>query len=405
VLEYFQHLFYCLNNSYSSLSIINNLRLKYFIIYLLILIGCSSPSKKSELDDSSAKIVSQQLSIDYASAFDVEYSRGYKIVTIKKPWQGSTDPIIYLLRHKETLTDPEIEKLGKTIIIPIEKIVCNSTSQIVLLEKLELLDRLKGFPQTQYIYSSDILARVKDGNILEVGVEAKLNIESILGLDPDAMMAFNTGKENRQLSRLEELGIPIIINADYMETSAMGKAEWLKFVSAFFDKEELANAYFDNLVTRYESLKAKVNGLLPISVFSGTLYGGTWYMPGGQNYGALLFSESGGDYLWSDDPNVGWLNIPFESVYEKAHSADVWIGASNFKNLAELADADSRYADFRAYKNKRVYAYTNRVNSVGANDYFESGTINPDLILADHIKILHPELLPDYELYYYKRLE
>lgn len=379
--------------------------MKYFNIYLLLLIGCSAPSEKNKLDDSSKDNVSQQLSIDYASAFDVEYRGEYKIITIKKPWQGSTDPIIYVLRHRETLPNAEVEKLGKTIIIPIEKIVCNSTSQIALLEKLELLDKLKGFPQTQYIYSSDILARVKDGSILEVGVEAKLNIESILGLDPDALMAFNTGKENRQLSKLEELGIPIIINADYMETSVLGKAEWLKFVSVFFDKEELANAYFDDLVSRYELLKAKVSGSTPISAFSGTLYGGTWYLPGGQNYGSLLLSESGGDYLWSEDASVGWLNVPFESVYEKAHSADIWIGASNFKNLEEMADADSRYADFKAFKNRRVYSYTNRVNSIGANDYFESGTINPDLILADHIKILHPELLPDYELYYYKRLE
>lgn len=372
---------------------------------MLTLISCLSTSKKIKLDDSSTINASQQLSIDYASAFEVEYRGVYKIVTIKTPWQGSIDPITYILRHKKSMPDPAIEKLGKTIIIPIEKVVCNSTSQIVLLEKLELLDKLKGFPQTQYIYSPDILDRVKDGRILEVGVEAKLNIESILGLNPDAMMAFNTGKENRQLSRLEELGIPVVINADYMETSALGKAEWIKFMSVFYDKEELAKTYFNDLVTRYESLKAKVKGLAPVSVFSGTLYGGTWYMPGGQNYGALLLSESGGDYLWSDDTNTGWLNIPFESVYERAHAANKWIGASNFKNLEALAEADSRYADFEAFKNKSVYSYLNRVNEVGANDYFESGTINPDLILADHIKILHPELLPDYELYYYKRLE
>ena len=197
----------------------------------------------------------------------------------------------------------------------------------------------------------------------------------------------------------------MVINADYMENSAIGKAEWLKFVSVFFDKEELANTYFDDLVIRYKFLQAKVTKVSTISVFSGTLYGGTWYMPGGKNYGALLFSESGGDYVWSDYTSVGWLNIPFESVYEKAHSTDVWIGASSFQSLDELEDADSRYADFKAFKNKKVYSYINRVNEVGANDYFESGTINPDLILADLIKILHPELLPDYELYYYKRLQ
>lgn len=379
--------------------------MKYYIFFFVILISCSSPSGKTKLEEIPADVIGQRLSVDYASAFDIEYRGEYKIVTVKTPWQGSTNPIIYILRHKGTSPDAEIEKLGKTIIIPIEKAVCNSTSQIVLLEKLDVIDKLKGFPQTKYIHSPNILGRVKDGRILEVGVEAKLNIESILGLDPDIMMAFNTGKENRQLTRLEELGVPVVVNADYMETSAMGKAEWLKFVSVFFDKEDLANAYFNDLVDRYELLKGKVNRVKPVSVFSGTLYGGSWYMPGGKNYGALLFAESGGDYLWSDDTNVGWLNIPFESVYDKANSAEVWIGASNFKSLEQLAEADSRYADFKAFKNKKVYSYVKRVNDIGANDYFESGTINPDLILADHIKILHPELLPEYELYYYKRLE
>ena len=380
--------------------------MRYFLLFLLLIIaGCSSPSEKTKSIDSSVDIKSQKLSIDFASTFDIEYRGKYKIVTIETPWKGSTDPIIYVLKHNNTIADPEIEKLGKNIIIPIEKVVCNSTSQIVLLEKLGLLDKLKGFPQTRYINSPEILDRVADGRIMEVGVEAQLNIESILGLNPDVVMAFNTGKENRQLARLEELGIPVVINADYMENSAIGKAEWLKFVSVFFDKEELANTYFDDLVIRYKFLQAKVTKVSPISVFSGTLYGGTWYMPGGKNYGALLFSESGGDYVWSDDTSVGWLNIPFESVYEKAHSTDVWIGASSFQSLDELEDADSRYADFKAFKNKKVYSYINRVNEVGANDYFESGTINPDLILADLIKILHPELLPDYELYYYKRLQ
>ncbi len=78
---------------------------------------------------------------------------------------------------------------------------------------------------------------------------------------------------------------------------------------------------------------------------------------------------------------------------------------ADFKSLDQMKDVDARYADFKAFKNKKVYTYTARVNEAGANDYFESGNVKPDLILADHIKILHPKLLPNYKLYYYKKLE
>ena len=97
--------------------------------------------------------------------------------------------------------------------------------------------------------------------------------------------------------------------------------------------------------------------------------------------------------------------MDFEAVYSRAANADIWIGAADFKTLNELARADARYRDFKAYQNGQVFAYNARVNQYGANDYFESGVAKPDLLLKDHIKMIHPELLPDYQLYYYRQLE
>ncbi len=349
---------------------------------------------------------SARVKIEYASAFDVAYKEGYKIVTIKTPWQGSTSPIRYVLRHESTPTNPAIDSLGQEIIIPLKKVVCNSTSQVVLLETLGVIDCLKGFPQTQYIYSPDVLQKVESGNIQEVGAEAQMNLETILALSPDVVMAFNMGRENRQLNKLEELGVPVVINADYMEKTILGRAEWLKFMSVFFDKEAEATVFFDRVVQRYDSLKSLASrASVHPAVFSGTLYGGSWYMPGGQNYGSKLIQDAGGQYLWSKDNSTGWLNLDFEVVYEKAYTADKWIGVGGFQSLSELRDADERYGGFDAFRQGQVYSYTHRVNSAGANDYFESGIVRPDIILADHIKMIHPDLMPDYELFYYKQLE
>lgn len=377
------------------------------MLICLLAIGCAGVNKNEKLQRGAMEGArgDKTISIDYASAFSIDYREGYKIVTVGTPWQGSNDSIRYVLRHQQTPKNEEIAAMGQEIIIPVDKIVCNSTSQIVLLEALGAIDKLKGFPQTQYIYSPDIVDRVKGGHIKEVGVEAKMNIESILEIDPDMVMAFNTGREDRQINKLKELGVPVVINADYMEKSMLGRAEWLKFMSVFLDKEEEATAYFEQVEAQYDSLVNLVSGIDKVDVFSGSLYGGSWYMPGGRNYGALILSSAGGHYLWSDNDNTGWLNVAFEVVYEKARSADIWIGVGSFESLDALRDADSRYAEFKAFRDKRVYSYVNRVNDLGANDYFESGIIRPDLILADHIKMLHPELMPGYELYYYKQLE
>ena len=374
---------------------------------LIALIGCNSTKEKIKNKDQNSriKLINEQVSVEYATAFDIEYGDGYKLVTLKTPWQGSSSSLKYVLRHKENSLADSIKNLGKEIIIPIERLVCNSTSQIVFLEKLDLVDRLKGFPQTQYIYSPQIIEKVKSGSITDVGIEAKMNIEGILAIEPDVVMAFNTGNEDRQLNKLEELGVPVVINADYLETSALGRAEWIKFMSVFFDKEKEANFYFENTVFKYDSLASLVDDVNEVTVFSGSLYGGSWFMPAAKNYGALLIANAGGEYLWQNDNDTGWLNLDFEVVYEKAHSTDVWIGVGGFESLSQLKEADPRYADFKAFKNKRIYSYVNRVNEAGANDYFESGVFQADVVLADHIKMIHPELLPDYKLYYYKRLE
>ena len=109
--------------------------------------------------------------------------------------------------------------------------------------------------------------------------------------------------------------------------------------------------------------------------------------------------------MFENQRGSGWLNLDFEIVFSKGWDADFWIGVANFSSLEEMKGMDERYAGFEAFKNKNVFTYTARVNENGANDYFESGQMNPDRLLADHIKILHPQSLPDYELYYYKKLK
>lgn len=371
-----------------------------FFLCLALCVACTS-KQTSEI------IVDQPTNSDisYANRFDVQYQDGIKLITIDKPWQGSKESLRYLLYTDSIpsnyINDASLIKI-KT---PVRTIISNLTTQLALMEELEVTDRLIGFAQTQFIYSTKILNRVKNGTVVEVGPDGSLDIESILDLNPDIVLAFSSGTENRQLQKLEELGVNVVMNAGYMETSLLGRYEWIKFLGHLTGTEDKAAAIFDRKVEIYDSLKQLVQNKDQPTVITGTLYGGTWFMPAGENYGANIVSTAGGDYLWKEDRNSGWLSLDFESVFEKGYNADYWIGVSSYTSLDQLRQADERYAEFESFQNGNVYSYMARVNDAGANDYFESGNVNPDKLLADHIKILHPELLPNYELYYYMKLE
>jgi iron complex transport system substrate-binding protein len=138
---------------------------------------------------------------------------------------------------------------------------------------------------------------------------------------------------------------------------------------------------------------------------SGVVYGDAWFMPGGRNYAATLLGDAGCNYLWGDTESNGFLQISFESVFAKAKDADLWIGVASFKSLKEIEESDKRYALFKPFKEKKVFSYNARQGAKGGSEFLELGYLRSDLILKDLVKIAHPELLPEYQLYFHMKLE
>ena len=141
------------------------------------------------------------------------------------------------------------------------------------------------------------------------------------------------------------------------------------------------------------------------TVFTGSDYQGTWSMPGGNSFAAAFLKDAGADYLWADDTSTGSLPLAFEAVFEKAQSAEYWVNVGYFFTLNDLLAADARYADFAVYQSGNIWNNDAITSATGGNDYYESAVAHPELVLADLIKIFHPELLPDYELVYYRQLK
>lgn len=343
--------------------------------------------------------------IEYAQQFSIAYEDGYKLIEVLQPYPGAEKGFRYLLlpRGQEA---PAGITADAVVQIPVKEMVSLSTTHIPALDMLEAEEVLTGFPTTDLISTPTMRRRIDEGEIRELGAANGLNIEGLMELSPDLVMAYGMGPQDKSLRSLERTGIPVVLNADYMEQNPLGRAEWIKFMAAFLNKEKAADSIFTHIKNRYDSLASLTENIAERpTVFSGLVYSGTWYMPGGKNWSAQFFSDAGGDYLWSDNSETGSLQLSFESVFERAHDADYWIGVGNIPSLRALAEADSRYSKFKAWKEGQVYTYTARLGEKGGNEYLELGYSRPDMVLADLIKILHPELLPGYEMYFYERLK
>jgi iron complex transport system substrate-binding protein len=373
------------------------------IIILGAIVGGCSTNKATEVLTSPNGF--DELKVGYAEGFRISKIGTSKLVEVLYPFQGATTGYKYLLVPKDQPI-PQHEATTRVIRTPIDQIVCTSTTHIPLLDYIGETDRLIGFPTTDYISSEKMRERIDDGKVQELGIDKGLNIELLATLKPDLLMGYTMSSDYGQFKKIEELGIPVVINAEYLEKHPLGRAEWIKFMALFFEKEAEADSVFRDIERNYiETAKLALVATTRPKVMSGIVYGDTWYLPGGQNYASRILKDAGAEYLWAADSSHGFLELTFESVYEKANNAELWIGVGTYKSLNEIKAADERYTKFRSYQSKQVFTYDGRRGAKGGSEFLELGYLRPDIILKDLVKITHPEMLPDYELYFHKKLD
>ena len=343
-----------------------------------------------------------QLSLQYAQGFSVDYFDAYKVVTVFTPGSGTGEKFQYVLVQRGNESPDGYEGVPR-IEIPVRTLIITSTTHLPHIEKLGEVHSLVGIDNIKYVSSEAVNQRFAEDKLTEVGRDRAMDLERVLMLQPDLVMTDNASVA------LREAGVPVVINAAYAEPSLLGRVEWIKFVGAFLGKEELASAQFDSIVARYEAFRSLTQNL-PMdkrpTVFGGSLWRGTWFMAGGKTYPAQLLRDAGANYLWGDSDSQQSLALDFETVYEKAHDADCWITMKNeWRSRDDVVAEDARYRKFAAFETGNVFNANARLNAHGGNDYWETGLIEPDVVLADIIKILHPHLLPNHQLKYYRKLD
>jgi iron complex transport system substrate-binding protein len=379
-------------------------------LLLFIILSCNSEKSSERVTESTNgnSTYAHKIEVKYAKGFTIKYFSHYKILSIVNSFEKTADTLQYILLENDT-PRPQGHANAQLIHIPVRSLVAMSSMHVGLLEFLESEDILTGLGSLQYVYSPKVIAMIKAGKVAEIGRDQGLNEEKLVEMHPDVVMTIGSpGSKTDHYQTLKQAEIPVLINSEWIEKTPLARAEWVKLLAALLNKEKLVNEKFAKIESEYERLRKLAAGSeTKPSIISGLNTKDAWFLPSGDGYMAQFFRDAGADYHWSNTKSSGSLPLNFESVYPIALKADYWVNVGFGKNdtRKDILAQDSRYADFNAYKSGKMFSYNNLVNEQGSNDFFESGNVKPHIVLSDLIKIVHPELLPDHELVYYKQLK
>jgi iron complex transport system substrate-binding protein len=371
---------------------------RIYLLTIFVFLFCAScNSKKVKQNKENGKIEC----LKYAKLFNIEKHKGYKYINVLNN-DGKTIYKLLIADNNKQL--PQNNNADFVLKKAINNIGILSSTHIGFLNNINKAHLIQSSTNPQRIYDSTLFNKYKEGKIINIGDAMTTNVEQILALRPDVV--FYTGYEqNKNTKRLlEKAGIAYVPIVEWKEQTILGRTEWIKFFGELFNKRTKSDSVFNQVVKRYNNLKKKTQNLTnKPTILYGNNFKGTWYMPGGKSYMAQILNDAGANYYFKNDTTKGSLHLSIESVIDIMQNADYWLSPSA-NTMKELEKADKHYKIFKAFKNGNVFNYTARVNTNGFNDYWESGVMNPDIILSDIIHILHPELSENYKLYYYKQL-
>ena len=372
-------------------------------IILLLTIVCFCIQCKKETASKPMEVVADE--IHYAKGFSLENYEGYTVITVKNPWPNANKNYTYILK-KENGKVPDSLQNNPIINVPIKSIVVTSTTHIPSLEMLDVEKTLIGFPNLNYISSDKVRTLIDAKKIKELGSNQAINTEVLIDLQPEVIIGYSIDNDTKSLDNIVKSGLKVVLNGDWNEETPLGKAEWIKLFGALYDKQDKANELFAIIEKDY--LKtidiAKLDSITP-TILSGDMFQDKWYLPKGTSWGSLLLKEANANYLWAETSGTGSLALSFESVYEKAKNADVWITSGQFSTLKEMTDANPHYAQFEAFKKGNVYSFNRKKGKTGGVLYYELAPNRPDMVLKDLVKILHPDLLVGYEPFFFEKLK
>jgi iron complex transport system substrate-binding protein len=384
-----------------------------FLVELLIT-GCALPSGAPvtarrgciETYDVSKDYFPDKTELEFARNFSVTYHNSYKVVTVRRPADGGIEEKYVLLQCGAPRPDVSADLSKAHVIdIPITALFSASATQMPLLVDLGHVDVLAGVAEARYVTTEPVLKWIREGHVTEYATNNVIDTELVILKRPSLVMS--DGGFPDAYNTLQKAGIAVVTNVEWQESSALARAEWLKFMAAFLNEERRANDQFNAIRDHYTALKKRASGIPEGKrprVMTGLVYRGMFQIAGGASYVAQLISDAGGVYVWADNKASGIASVDLESQIARASDSDFWINGGDWTSLKAMRAEEQRYRQFKPFVRGNVWLYNRIVSENGGYDYWSRGVTRPDLILGDLLKIFHPELAEDHEFVWYKQV-
>lgn len=381
-----------------------------FAFQCLFIISLFSCKDSSSTEDKSGKKAPAEIKIEtnlYAKGFSVSQKEGYKELLVYKPHDKESLLCRYALVPRGAKIPKNLPPKTVCIRVPVKSIALFSNIHVGALINLGVEDKIIGITRGNSLFDSSLYKRVLSGDITNLGESHNHNIdiEKVIEIQPELILLSTTNSTRIGEEVFVESGLKLAYACSWMEETALGRTEWIKFIALFFNKEALADSIFKEVETNYNSLKKLATNIKgKPNVMLGYCTKGIWQMPGGHFYMVRYLRDAGANYILNEDKSHGYVPVNEEVVLDRWINADTWIYPGPFKNMREVENGREIYKQFKPFKTGEVYNIYNRTSANGGVDWWETGSTRPDIILKDFIKILHPEILPNYKLYYLSKL-
>lgn len=351
---------------------------------VLFLSACGGKSKAT-----SALINGDTIPLRHAENLTLVAYPEYTVATLRNPWDTLKTLHTYILVPAAEPLPAHLPQ-GTVVRTPLSKAVIYSSVHCGLVNNLGAFNSIGGICDLKYIKLPAVQEGVARGTIADCGDGMNPDMEKIIDLHPDAIL-LSPFENSGGYGRIDKLDIPVIECADYMETSALGRAEWMRFYGLLFGVTAQADSLFAEVDSSYQHLKQRATlSSVSLSVLSELKSGSAWYVPGGRSTTGRLFNDACGRYVFADDKHSGSVPLAFETVFDKAADADVWTIKYNRNRDMTYTDLKADYigyTGFKAFKTRNIYGC-----NTAEVPFYEETPFRPDYLLADLIQILHPEI-------------
>ncbi len=366
----------------------------FLLCFGLLLFSCNTSSPVDNAANQPVK---------YDTIFP-KYAKGFYLL---KPLSGNR--LVLVLQNDENsrvykyylLDSASYYYSDTTLPVPVSRAVAFSSTHYGFLMPLQKHTVIKGISGKDYLFAQD------KQSIQEIGFTENLNYEKIFALKPQIIFGNSLASVSAPYSqKFKQFNIPYFPVSEYQEPSPLAKAEWIKVFGLLTGTLPQADSIFQNIENSYNNLLHEVQQKYAQqespTVLMSFPYQNTWYVPGGNSFQATFVHDAGGKYIFAENTAKSSFVVDVEQILGKGKNADVWLNVNQVQSKKDIVNENPLFKTFKAFAQNRIYNNDKRKQEL-ANDYWQSGVVNPQRILQDIITILHQP--NDTNLYYYRQVK